>query len=77
MKVCAVKAPAYGDNRKNILHDIAILTGGTVISEDIGLTLEKSEPSVLGSCKKLIVDKDNSIIMHGTGQKADIQNRCE
>ena len=48
LKVCAVKAPSFGDNRKNELNDIAIMTGGTVISEDLGLTLEKSEPSVLG-----------------------------
>lgn len=48
LKICAVKAPAFGDNRKAILNDIAIITGGTVISEEVGLTLEKSEPSVLG-----------------------------
>lgn len=53
------------------------MTGGTVVSEDIGLTLEKSEPSVLGTCKQLIVDKDDTILMHGAGSKADIENRCE
>lgn len=51
LKICAVKAPAFGDNRKAILSDIATLTGGTVISEDVGLTLEKAEPTVLGTCK--------------------------
>jgi len=51
LKVCAVKAPAFGDNRKAILNDIAVLTGGTVISDEIGLTLEKAETSVLGECK--------------------------
>lgn len=51
LKICAVKAPAFGDNRKAVLSDIATLTGGTVISEDVGLTLEKAEVSVLGTCK--------------------------
>jgi len=51
LKVCAVKAPAFGDNRKAILNDIAVLTGATVVSEDIGLQLEKSELTVLGQCK--------------------------
>lgn len=65
LKICAVKAPAFGDNRKAILNDIAILTGGTVISEDIGLTLEKSEPVVLGSAKSVIITKDDTIILDG------------
>ena len=69
LKVCAVKAPAFGDNRKAILNDIAILTGATVISEDVGLTLEKSEATVLGSCKNIIVTKDDTIIMDGAGDK--------
>lgn len=70
LKICAVKAPAFGDNRKAILNDIAILTGGTVISEDVGLTLEKSEPaSVLGQCKNIIVTKDDTIVMDGAGEK--------
>lgn len=51
LKVCAVKAPAFGDNRKAIMNDIAILTGATVVSEEVGLTLEKSETNVLGKCK--------------------------
>ena len=69
LKVCAVKAPAFGDNRKAILNDIAVLTGGTVISEDVGLTLEKSEPTVLGACKNITVTKDDTIIMDGVGDK--------
>jgi chaperonin GroEL len=69
LKVCAVKAPAFGDNRKAILNDIAALTGATVISEDIGLTLEKSEPSVLGTCKNSVITKEDTIIMDGAGDK--------
>lgn len=70
LKICAVKSPAFGDNRKAMLNDIAILSGGTVISEDIGLTLEKSEPAVLGSCKSIIVTKEDTIILDGNGEKA-------
>lgn len=69
LKVCAVKAPAFGENRKNILSDIAILTGGTVVSEDVGITLEKAETSVLGRCKSVVVTKDDTIIMDGLGEK--------
>jgi len=76
LKVCAVKAPAFGDNRKSIMNDIAILTGGTVISEEVGLTLEKAEPSVLGTCKNLIVTKDDTVIMDGAGDKNIIEDRC-
>lgn len=67
LRVCCVKAPAFGDNRKAILNDIAILTGGTVVSEEIGLTLEKSEMNVLGRCKNVIISKDDTIIMDGSG----------
>lgn len=77
LKVCAVKAPAFGDNRKAILNDIAVLTDGTVISEDIGLTLEKSEPHVLGTCKRVIITKDDTIIMDGNGKKENIEERVE
>lgn len=77
LKICAVKAPAFGDNRKAILNDIAILTGGTVISEDIGLSLEKSEPTVLGSCKNIIVSKDDTVILDGAGDKEAIEERVE
>jgi len=77
LKVVAVKAPAFGDNRKAILNDIAILTGGQVISEDIGLTLEKSDASVLGVCKNVIVTKDDTIIMDGAGEKTAIEERVD
>jgi len=76
LKVCAVKAPAFGDNRKAMLNDIAILTGGTVINEEIGLTFEKAEPSVLGQCKQIIVTKDDTVIMDGVGLKEAIEDRC-
>jgi chaperonin GroEL len=77
LKICAVKAPAFGDNRKAILNDIAILTGATVISEDVGLTLEKSEASVLGQCKNIIVTKDDTIVMDGKGEKNAIEERVD
>lgn len=77
VKVCAVKAPAFGDNRKAVLNDIAVLTGGTCISEDLGLTLEKSEVNVLGKAKTVIVTKDDCIIMHGAGSKKAIDERCD
>lgn len=76
LKICCVKAPAFGDNRKAILNDIAILTGGTVVSEEIGLTLEKSEMSVLGRCKNVIVSKDDTIMMDGAGDQSAIEDRC-
>lgn len=76
LKVCAVKAPAFGDNRKAILNDIAILTGGTVITDDVGLTLEKSEISVLGSAKNIMITKDDTIVMHGLGSRDSISERC-
>lgn len=77
LKICAVKAPAFGDNRKAILNDIAILTGGTVVSEDIGLTLEKSEPACLGTCKSIIITKDDTIILDGSGEKEAIEERVD
>nr|CAI39019.1 hsp60, putative [Paramecium tetraurelia] len=77
LKVCAVKAPAFGDNRKAILNDIAVLTGATVVTEDVGLTLEKSDHTVLGQCKSIIVTKDDTIIMDGIGSKESIAERCE
>ena len=77
LKVCAVKAPAFGDNRKAMLNDIAILSGGTVVSEDIGLTLDKSEPAVLGTCKSVIITKDDTIILDGNGDKSALAERVE
>jgi chaperonin GroEL len=77
IKVCAVKAPGFGDNRKATMQDIALITGGTVISEETGLKLEDVQPEHLGSCKKLEVDKNNTVILDGAGDKAGIQERCE
>lgn len=76
LKVVAVKAPGFGDRRKAMLEDIAILTGGQVISEDLGIKLENVKLDDLGSCKKIKVDKDNSTIVNGSGKKADIEARC-
>lgn len=75
LKVCAVKAPAFGDNRKAIMNDIAILTGGTVVSEEVGLQLDKAEVSVLGVAKNINISKDDTIIMDGVGDKQSIQER--
>ena len=76
LKVVAVKAPGFGDRRKSMLEDIGILTGGQVISEDLGIKLENVKINDLGSCKKIKVDKENSTIIGGSGKKADIEARC-
>lgn len=70
-----IKAPAFGDRRKEVLQDIAVLTGATVISEDQGATFEDADLSVVGSARKVIVDKDNTTIIEGAGGVADVQNR--
>jgi chaperonin GroEL len=75
LKVAAVKAPAFGDRRKAMLEDIAVLTGGRVISEDIGVRLENVTLDDLGEAKKVIVDKDNTTIIEGAGRKSDLQGR--
>ena len=77
LNVCAVKAPAFGDRRKAILQDIAVLTGGKVISEDLGIKLENVEPGDLGAAKRVVVDKDNTTIISGGGKKKDITGRAE
>jgi chaperonin GroEL len=76
LKVAAVKAPGFGDRRKAMLEDIAILTGGQVISEDLGIKLENVSLDMLGTAKKIAIDKDNTTIVEGAGKKADIQARC-
>ena len=76
LKVVAVKAPGFGDRRKAMLEDIAILTGGQVIAEDLGIKLENVKINDLGSCKKVKVDKDNSTLVAGSGKKSDIEARC-
>ena len=76
LKVAAVKAPGFGDRRKAMLEDIAILTGGTVISEDLGIKLENVKLADLGKAKKILIEKENTTIVEGAGKKADIQGRC-
>jgi chaperonin GroEL len=77
IKVCAVKAPAFGDRRKAILEDLAVLTGARVITEDLGIKLENVQLSDLGSAKRVIVDKDNTTIVEGAGDRKAIQGRVE
>jgi chaperonin GroEL len=77
LKVCAVKAPGFGDRRKAMLGDMAVLTGGQVISEDLGINLEKVELSQLGQAKKIIVGKETTTVIEGAGKKKDINARCE
>jgi chaperonin GroEL len=77
LKVCAVKAPGFGDRRKAMLQDLAILTGGEVITEDLGIKLENVEVSQLGQAKRIVVTKDNTTIIEGAGKKKDIQARCD
>ncbi len=75
LKICAVKAPGFGDRRKEMLEDIAILTGGVVISEEKGLKLEAATMDMLGSAEKVTVNKDNTVIVNGAGNKEAIQTR--
>ncbi|MCH4181627.1 MAG: chaperonin GroEL [Prevotella sp.] len=75
LKICAVKAPGFGDRRKAMLEDIAVLTGGVVISEDKGLKLEQATLEMLGSAEKVTVTKDDTIIVNGAGAKENIQDR--
>ncbi|MCA9298274.1 MAG: chaperonin GroEL, partial [Phycisphaerales bacterium] len=77
LKVCAVKAPGFGDRRKAMLQDIAILTGGTFFSEDLGRSLESVELSELGKARKIAITKDDTTIIQGAGKKADIQGRAD
>jgi len=75
LKIAAVKAPGFGDRRKAMLEDIAILTGGTVISEDLGIKLENVSLTMLGRAKKVVIEKENTTIIDGVGSKADIEGR--
>jgi chaperonin GroEL len=77
LNVCAVKAPGFGDRRKAMLGDIAVLTAGTLISEDLGLKLENLTLEQLGRAKKITVDRNNTTIVQGAGKSADIQNRIQ
>ena len=77
LKVCAVKAPGFGDRRKAMMQDIAILTNGTVISEEVGLTLEKATLEELGTAKRVVVGKENTTVIDGSGSKDGINGRCK
>ena len=76
LKVAAVKAPGFGDRRKSILEDIACLTGGQLISEDLGMKLETVTTKQLGQAKKIIIDKETTTIVDGSGKTADVKSRC-
>ena len=75
LSACVVKAPGYGDRRKEMLGDLAVLTGGRVITEDLGIKLENVELSDLGQAKRVVIDKDNTTVVEGAGATADIQGR--
>jgi len=77
LKICTVKAPGFGDRRKAMLQDISIITGGQVITEDLGIKIESIELSQLGQAKKIVIDKDKSTIIEGAGKKKDIDARCD
>ncbi len=77
LKVCAVKAPGFGDRRKEMLKDIAALTGATVVSDDMGMTFENITPAVLGTAKKVVVAKDSTLLAQGGGDKAAIEARAD
>ena len=77
LKVAAVKAPVFGDRRKAMLEDIAILTGGRVISEEIGFKLENAKTADLGRAKRIVIDKDNTTIIEGAGKASGIKARIE
>jgi len=77
LKVCAVKAPGFGDRRKEMLKDIAIVTGATVISDDMGMTFENINQSVLGSAKRVVVSKDKTLLVNGNGDKDNINARAD
>ncbi len=77
LKVCAVKAPGFGDRRKEMLKDLAVLTGGTVISEELGMKLDQVQISQLGRAKRVSIDKDNTTVVDGAGKAEDIKARCE
>ncbi|MCD7469612.1 Mitochondrial chaperonin 60 [Datura stramonium] len=77
IKVCAIKAPGFGENRKANLQDLAILTGGQVVTEELGLNIENVEFEMLGTCKKVAISKDDTVILDGAGEKKSIEERCE
>jgi len=76
LKAAAVKAPGFGDRRKAVLEDLAILTGGQVISEEVGIKLENATVDLLGTAKRVVVSNENTTVVGGAGNKADIEGRC-
>jgi chaperonin GroEL len=77
LQIAAIKAPGYGDRRKAMLQDIAVLTGGTVITEDLGISLDSVQLADLGQAKRIVVEKENTTVIEGTGKQSDIKGRCE
>ncbi|XP_031283518.1 chaperonin CPN60-2, mitochondrial [Pistacia vera] len=77
IKVCAIKAPGFGENRKANMQDLATLTGGELITEELGMDLEKVNLDMLGSCKKVTISKDDTVVLDGAGDKKAIEERCE
>jgi chaperonin GroEL len=77
LQVCAVKSPGFGDNRRNTMQDIATATGAIFISEDIGLTVDDADLDVLGTAEKIIISKDDTIIMGGAGDSDEVAERVE
>merc|ERR1719228_1697517 len=76
-KICAVKAPGFGDNRKNNMQDLAIMTGATVVSDDTGVKLEDLKVPDLGSCSKITVTKDDTLVLNGRGEREAVDERCQ
>ncbi|XP_026435854.1 chaperonin CPN60-2, mitochondrial isoform X1 [Papaver somniferum] len=77
IKICAIKAPGFGENRKSSMQDLAVLTGGQLITEELGMNLEKVELEMLGTCKKVTISKDDTVVLDGAGDKKSIEERCE
>merc|ERR1712087_490572 len=77
IKICAVKAPGFGDNRKATMQDLAVLTGGTVVSEEVGMKLEEVTPETLGKAKKITINKNDTVVLDGAGDTNALQERCE
>src|SRR5204863_1876242 len=77
LRICAVKAPGFGDRRKAMMGDLAVVTGGKFISEDLGLKLENVEIEDLGTAKRVVIDKDNTLLVEGGGSKKEIQSRSD
>ncbi|OXT11589.1 hypothetical protein B9K06_26280, partial [Bacillus sp. OG2] len=77
VQVCCVKAPGFGDNRKNILGDVAILSGGTVFTEELDIKPENATPELLGTAGSITITKEDTVVLNGAGSKDTILQRCE